>query len=86
MLADRKPLLTIRMGLLRRRTLLLAATTHMLLSVRGETTAAAIKALWKEHTADDPVVGFFMKQMLVAHVVRAGRTGPALEQVSLLGA
>jgi len=60
------------------------STTHMLLSVRGETTAAAIKAVWDELVADDPVVRFFMTQMLVADVVRAGRTGPALEQLSLL--
>jgi hypothetical protein len=62
------------------------ATTHLLLSVRGDTTAAAIKALWDEWAAVDPVVTFFMTQMLVADVVRAGRTGPALEQVSLLPA
>jgi hypothetical protein len=62
------------------------STTHMLLSVRGDTTAAAIKALWDELAAADPVVRFFMTQMLVADVVRAGRTGPALEQVSLLPA
>jgi hypothetical protein len=59
-------------------------TTHMLLSVRGETTADAIKALWLEQLAADQVLQVFMSQLLVADIVRAERTGPAVEQLSLL--
>lgn len=59
-------------------------TTHLLVSIRGETTAEAVKALWKDCVAADHVVGVLMGKMLVADVVRAGRTGPAVEQLSLL--
>lgn len=59
-------------------------TTHFLLSVRGETTAAAIQSLWREHVAKDQVLSTFWKMLKVADVVRAERTGPAVEQLSLL--
>jgi hypothetical protein len=59
-------------------------TTHFLLTVRGKTTAAAIKRFWSEHLANDHVLGVLMRKMQVADVVRGARTGPAVEQVSLL--
>jgi hypothetical protein len=36
-------------------------TSHYLLSLRGETTAAAIRALWAQHVAKDPVLAAFMQ-------------------------
>jgi hypothetical protein len=59
-------------------------TSHFLLSVRGETTAAAIKALWVARGAADMVLSVMMNGLAVADIVRAGRTGPPLEQLSLL--
>lgn len=61
------------------------STTHLLVTIRGEGfTATTVKALWKEMTAQDKVLAFFLRNMLVADIVHAGPTGPALDQVSLL--
>jgi hypothetical protein len=59
-------------------------TSHLLISIRGETSAGDVKAAWNELVATDEVLRFFVSQLRVADVVRAARTGPALEQVSLL--
>ncbi|MFT3710019.1 MAG: hypothetical protein QM817_20495 [Archangium sp.] len=59
-------------------------TSHFLFSVRGATTASAIKSLWDGHVLKDGALAAFIGALSVADLVRAGPSGPAVETVSLL--